>query len=127
MAQVLGGIPETRPSAHTTLVYDHVLPNVPGKSIRVVVVEYAPGANFDIHAHSNSAFVYATVLDGSIQNQINDGPITLHREGDGFSGRPGDHYGINENASVTWPARLLVVFVADTSEKIVTHEERLQT
>jgi hypothetical protein len=26
-----------------TLVYDHVLPNVPGKSIRGVLVEYAPG------------------------------------------------------------------------------------
>ena len=28
-----------------TLVYDHVLPNVPGKSIKAVMVEYAPGAN----------------------------------------------------------------------------------
>ena len=48
-----------------TLVYDHVLPNVPGKSIRGVLVEYAPGGSSSAHTHPNSAFIYATVLEGA--------------------------------------------------------------
>jgi quercetin dioxygenase-like cupin family protein len=49
-----------------TLVYDHVLPNVPGKSIKGVLVEYQPGGSSPAHTHPNSAFIYATVLEGAI-------------------------------------------------------------
>jgi quercetin dioxygenase-like cupin family protein len=48
--------------AKVTLVYDHPLPNVPGKSIRGVLVEYEPGGSSPAHTHPSSAFIYATVL-----------------------------------------------------------------
>jgi hypothetical protein len=32
------------PGAKVSVVFDHELPNVPGKSMRAVLVEYAPGA-----------------------------------------------------------------------------------
>jgi hypothetical protein len=38
-----------------TLVYDQVLPNVAGKSIRGVLVEYEPGGFSPAHAHQKSA------------------------------------------------------------------------
>ena len=47
-----------------TLVYDQVLPNVPGKSIKGVLVEYEPGGFSPAHTHPSSAFIYATVLEG---------------------------------------------------------------
>jgi quercetin dioxygenase-like cupin family protein len=56
-----------------TLVYDHELPNVPGKSIKSVLVEYGPGGSSPAHTHPNSAFIYATVLEGAIRSQVNDG------------------------------------------------------
>ncbi|MGH6796107.1 MAG: cupin domain-containing protein, partial [Methylocella sp.] len=62
--------------ANVTLVYDHVLPNVPGKSIKGVLVEYQPGGSSLAHTHPNSAFIYATVLEGAIRSQVNDGPVT---------------------------------------------------
>ena len=37
--------------AKVTLVYDHELPNVPGKSIRGVLVEYGPGGSSPAHTH----------------------------------------------------------------------------
>jgi quercetin dioxygenase-like cupin family protein len=40
-----------------TLVYEHTLPNVPGKSIKVVLVEYEPGGSSPAHTHANSAFI----------------------------------------------------------------------
>jgi hypothetical protein len=39
-----------------TLVFDRALPNVPGKSMKVQVVEYAPGVSSIPHTHAASAF-----------------------------------------------------------------------
>ena len=102
------------------IVYDHELPNVPGKSMRGVLVEYAPGGTSPAHIHPNSAFIYATVLEGAIRSQVNDGPVTIYRAGESFSEYPGDRHSVSENASTTEPARLLAVFVVDTDEKALT-------
>ncbi len=103
-----------------TLVYDHVLPNVPGKSIRGVLVEYAPGGTSPGHTHPRSAFIYATVLEGAIRSLVNDGPVKVYRAGESFCENPGDRHGVSENASATKPARLLAVFVVDTKETTLT-------
>jgi quercetin dioxygenase-like cupin family protein len=102
------------------LVYDHPLPNVPGKSMRAVLVEYAPGGTSPAHIHPNSAFIYATILEGAIRSQVNDGPVLTYRAGESFSEYPGDRHGVSENASQTAPARLLAVFVVDTAETELT-------
>jgi quercetin dioxygenase-like cupin family protein len=107
--------------AKVTLVYDHVLPNVPGKSIRGVLVEYAPGGKSPAHTHASSAFIYATVLEGAIRSQVNDGPATTYRAGESWSEFPGDRHNVSENASASEPARLLAVFVVDTGETELTH------
>ncbi|MEI9424962.1 cupin domain-containing protein [Mesorhizobium sp. Cs1299R1N1] len=106
--------------ASVKLVYDHVLPNVPGKSMKAVLVEYEPGGTSPAHTHPNSAFIYATVLEGAIRSQVNDGPVTTYRAGESFSEFPGDHHSVSENASKTERARLLAIFVVDTSEKELT-------
>jgi quercetin dioxygenase-like cupin family protein len=103
-----------------TLVYDQVLPNVPGKSIRGVLVEYEPGGSSPAHTHPNSAFIYATVLQGAMRSQVNDGPVTTYHAGESFSEFPGDRHGVSANASDTEPMRLLAVFVVDTSETNLT-------
>jgi quercetin dioxygenase-like cupin family protein len=103
-----------------TLVYDHMLPNVPGKSIKGVLVEYAPGGSSPAHIHPRSAFIYATVLEGAIRSKVNDGPVKVYQAGESFSENPGDRHGVSENASNTKSARLLAVFVVDTGEKTLT-------
>jgi len=42
-------------NAKVTLVYQHELPNVPGKSIKGVLVEYGPGGYSPGHTHPKSA------------------------------------------------------------------------
>jgi quercetin dioxygenase-like cupin family protein len=103
-----------------TLVYDQPLPNVPGKSIRGVLVEYAPGGSSPAHTHPSSAFIYATVLEGTIRSQVNHRPIAFYSTGESFSEFPGDRHGESANASATEPARLLAVFVVDTHETTLT-------
>ena len=100
-----------------TLVYDHALPNVPGKSMKGVLVEYGPGVATGGHIHPKSAFIYATVLEGAIRTSVNNGPVVTYRAGQNFSEFPGDRHTLDENASKTEPAKLLAVFVVDTDEK----------
>ena len=99
-----------------TLVYDHPLPNAPGKSLKGVLVEYGPGNTSAAHRHPASAFIYATVLEGAITSQVNDGPETVFRAGQSFSELPGDRHSVSRNASQTEPAKLLAVFVVDSGE-----------
>jgi quercetin dioxygenase-like cupin family protein len=107
-------------NAKVTLVYEHELPNVPGKSIKGVLVEYGPGGFSAGHTHAQSAFIYATVLEGAIRSQVNDGPVTTYKAGESFSELPGDRHAVSANASETAPAKLLAVFVVDTNETELT-------
>ena len=107
-------------NSKVTLVYEHTLPNVPGKSVKGVLVEYGPGGSSSAHTHPNSAFIYATILEGAIRSSVNDGPVVTYRAGESFSEMPGDRHGVSENASDTESARLLAVFVVDTGETELT-------
>jgi len=103
-----------------SVVYNHELPNVPGKSIKGILVEYGPGGSTPCHTHPKSAFIYATVLEGSITSQVNDGPVVTYKKGENFSENPGDKHGISKNGSNTKPAKLLAVFVVDSNEQELT-------
>jgi quercetin dioxygenase-like cupin family protein len=116
---VLADAPKSK-NAKVTLVYQHELPNVPGKSIKGVLVEYGPGGYSPGHTHPKSAFIYATVLEGAIRSQVNDGPVTTYRAGQSFSELPGDRHSVSANASMTKPAQLLAVFVVNTNETELT-------
>ncbi len=103
-------------NAKVTVVFDHKLPNVPGKSMRGVLVEYGPGGHNPSHRHPKSAFIYATVIEGSIKSQINGGEVKVYKTGENWMEVPGDHHQVSANASETEPAKLLAVFVVDTEE-----------
>jgi quercetin dioxygenase-like cupin family protein len=107
-------------NAKITLVYEHALPDVPGKSIRGVLVEYAPGSYSPSHTRAKSAIIYATVQEGAVKTQINDGPVRTFTAGENFTELPGDHHGVSANASETQPAKLLAVFVVDTDQTELT-------
>ena len=109
-----------KPKNAKVTVYQHELPNVPGKSIKGVLVEYGPGGYSPGHTHPKSAFIYATVLEGAIRSQVNDGPVTIYNTGQSFSELPGDRHRVSANASQTKPAKLLAVFVLDTNETELT-------
>ncbi|WP_174021716.1 cupin domain-containing protein [Agrobacterium fabrum] len=115
---------DTNSGENVKVVYDQSLPNVPGKSLKGVLVEYAPGGTSPAHTHPNSAFIYATVLEGAITSQVNNGPVTVYHAGENFSEYPGDHHAVSENASKTERARLLAVFVVDTNETNLTVYEK---
>ncbi|WP_241392665.1 cupin domain-containing protein [Rippkaea orientalis] len=115
---------EAADTSKVTLVFDHVLPNVPGKSIKGLLVEYAPSGSTPPHTHPASAFVYATVLEGAIRSKVNDNPEQVYHAGENFFELPGAHHLKSINASDTQPMRMLAVFVVDTNEEILTRLDR---
>lgn len=100
------------------------LPNAPGKSLKTIAVSYAPGAKSPPHRHAASAFVYAQVLEGAIRSQVDGHEIRTYQVGESWTESPGDHHLISENASMTDPAKLLVVFIVDTADGQLTAPDK---
>jgi quercetin dioxygenase-like cupin family protein len=100
--------------------FAQAITNVPGKSLVVVVVDYAPGGASPAHVHAKSAFIFAYILSGEIESQVNDGLSRVYRTGESFYETPGSRHAVSRNASTTEPAKLLAVFVVDTDDKELT-------
>jgi len=105
---------------HVTPVFEHELPNIPGKRMVAVVVSYGPGAKSLPHRHASSGFIYARVLSGAVRSQVNDEPVKVYQVGEGFYEMPGSYHPISENASDKEPASLLAVFVVDSKDEPLT-------
>lgn len=100
--------------------FNQAMPNIPGKSLVLVEVDYAPGAASLSHTHAPSAFIYAYVLAGEVESKVDDGPARIYRAGQGWFEAPNARHQISRNASKTAPAKLLAVFVLDSGERQLT-------
>jgi quercetin dioxygenase-like cupin family protein len=100
--------------------FSAAIPNIPGKSLIAVEVLYPPGGATPAHSHAKSAFIYAYVVSGSIASKVNDGPERVYKAGQTFSEAPGSHHAVSRNASKTQPAKLLAVFVVDSTDTELT-------
>jgi len=125
LAAAMAGVAGAPACAHegaekVTPALQQAIPNIPGKSLIAVVVDYPPGAASLPHFHAKSAFIYAYVLSGAIESQVNDGPRQVLRAGESFYEPPGARHSVSRNASQTEPAKLLAVFVLDTGDAPLT-------
>jgi quercetin dioxygenase-like cupin family protein len=100
--------------------FEAAIPNIPGKSLIALEVNYAPGAASPPHTHAKSSFIYAYVISGAIESKVNDGETRIYRAGESWSEPPGATHSISRNASRTEPAKLLAVFVLDTNDNPLT-------
>jgi quercetin dioxygenase-like cupin family protein len=88
----------------------------PGKEVRVLTVEYAPGGASLPHRHNAQVFVY--VLQGSLRMQVQGSPLVTLKPGDTFYEGPDDVHAVSANASDTEPARFLVFTVKDKAAPV---------
>jgi quercetin dioxygenase-like cupin family protein len=99
------------------------VPNVPGKSLTTVLVNYAPGGKSVSHHHAGSVMAY--VLTGQIRSENSaTGPARVYKAGEAFFEPPGSEHLVSENASTTEPASLLAIFVADDGAQLTTFEKK---
>ena len=100
--------------------FEQAIPNLPGKSLIAVEVEYPPGGASVPHVHAKSAFIYAYVVSGAVESKVNDGNVQVYHAGESWSEPPGASHSISRNASKTKPAKLLAVFIVDSDDKELT-------
>lgn len=100
--------------------FEQAIPNLPGKSLIAVEVEYPPGGASVPHVHAKSAFIYAYVVSGAVESKVNDGKLRIYHAGESWTEPPGASHSISRNASKTKPAKLLAVFVVDSDDKALT-------
>jgi quercetin dioxygenase-like cupin family protein len=100
--------------------FQQAIPNIPGKSLIAVVVDYPPGGASVPHTHAKSSFIYVYVISGSIESKVNDGATRIYKAGESWPEPPGASHPISRNVSKTLPAKLLAVFVVDTDDKELT-------
>jgi len=112
---------ETAPRHETvTPLASALIPNIPGKRLVPVVVDYPPGVRSAPHRHARSAFIYAYVVSGAVRSAVDGQTPRVYHAGEGWYEVPGAHHTVSENASATQPARLLAVFVVDDNDKQLT-------
>lgn len=114
-----GSIAESRGET-VTPHFEQAITNIPGKSLVTLIVDYAPGGESAPHIHAKSAFIFAYVLSGKIESQVNDESKRIYSAGESWYERPGSSHRVSRNASDTEPAKLLAVFVVDTDDKSLT-------
>lgn len=99
-------------------ITSHALPNVPGKRVTIVRVFYGPGGFTPAHQHAGSVTAYIT--KGEIRSQLAGGPVETFGVGQSFFEPPGATHLVSANASMTEPAELIAVFVADEGAQLTT-------
>ena len=104
-------------------ILNQKLPNVPGKTLTVVQVDYRPGGVSAPHRHPASGFVFAYVLSGSIRSQVEGEPLRVYRAGESWTEPPNAHHIVSANASKTAPAQLIAYIVADDGAQVTVYEK----
>jgi quercetin dioxygenase-like cupin family protein len=85
------------------------LPDIAGKEVLMITVDYPPGGADPVHRHDAHAFVY--VLKGSIVMQVRGGKEVTLTPGQTFYEGPSDVHTVGRNASRTEPAKFLVLLL----------------
>ena len=93
------------------------LADVPGKELLMIKVEYAPGYDGAIHRHDAHSLIY--VLEGSVVMGLRGGKEVTVSQGQTFYEGPDDVHTVGRNASMTEPARLLVVLLKKEGVPVV--------
>ena len=102
---------QTPPASQANVLMTQALIGIEGKEADVLTVEYAPGASSPRHRHNGNTFVY--VLEGTVEMQVNGGPLVKLGPGQTFYENPADVHAVSRNASSTQPAKILVFMVKD--------------
>jgi quercetin dioxygenase-like cupin family protein len=103
--------------AKVTPLMSKDLPEVPGKEVSMITVEYPPGSVDPIHRHNAHAFVY--VLEGTIVMQVKGGKEVTLTPGQTFYEGPDDIHIVGRNASSTKPAKFVVMLIKDKGAPVL--------
>jgi quercetin dioxygenase-like cupin family protein len=100
----------SRPQTIVRPIACEPLPDVPGKKLTTVLVDFPPHAYSPAHRHPGS--VQAFVLKGTLRSQLEGGAAVTYRAGETWFEPPRILHRFAENPTAE-PAQLLALFVTD--------------
>lgn len=112
------GAQQAPPQPQVTPLMTKALADYPGKEAVMITVEYPPGGGDPVHRHNAHGFIY--VLEGSIVMGVRGGKSVTLTPGQTFYEGPNDIHTVGRNASLTKPARFLVVLLKSSDEPVFT-------
>jgi quercetin dioxygenase-like cupin family protein len=115
LSLMTSGVTAQEPDVVT--VISKALPDIPGKEVLIITVEYPPGGSDPVHRHDAHGFIY--VLEGSVVMQVKGGKEVTLTPGQSFYEGPEDVHVVGRNASTTRPAKFLVVLVKDRGAPVL--------
>jgi quercetin dioxygenase-like cupin family protein len=99
------------------VVTQEKLADVPGKTLTVAVVDVPPGGRVPEHHHGGPTIDY--VLSGAVRMQLQGGPALVYQAGQTLFEPAGSVHLFAENLSLTEPATIMLIHVADNGAQLV--------
>ncbi|HEY9227579.1 MAG TPA: cupin domain-containing protein [Gemmatimonadaceae bacterium] len=118
-----GGTASPGEGATEKQIFSGKLPNVPGKTLTVVQVDYRPGGFSAPHRHPASGFVFAYVLSGTVRSQVEGQPVREYGAGETWTEPPNSHHIVSANASKSEPARLMAYVIANDGVRATVYDK----
>jgi quercetin dioxygenase-like cupin family protein len=87
---------------------------VANREARLITVALSPGATVGAHKHPGPVFAY--VLSGEVENQVDPDPAKMYRSGDLFYEAPLHAHRMLRNPSKTEPAELLMFQIGEKGQ-----------
>ncbi len=88
-----------------------------GHEVRIATVEYPPLGSTGAHRHPGAIFAY--VLTGEVEIQLENGAIQRYRPGQAWYEHAGQLHSISRNPSTTEPAKFVVFFLTEPGEPVL--------
>lgn len=111
IALVMGMSSQVAHAGSVTELIKKDLSGIKGKEGLMITVDIAPGETVPAHRHNAAVFAY--VLDGEIETQLEGKKAMVLHKGESFYEAPSDVHLPSRNLSTSKSARLLVFFVKD--------------
>jgi quercetin dioxygenase-like cupin family protein len=108
------------PASIKPLMREH-LANLTNQQVSVTKLVAGPGAESRAHQHPGSVFAY--VLKGEIESQVDPDPPKIYRAGDVFYEPPMHAHRLFRNQSKTEPAELIIFQVSEKGQPSVMSVE----
>jgi quercetin dioxygenase-like cupin family protein len=100
------------PMARTTQLLTQPLPDLPGREVRITLLERGPGAASPPHRHPGH-HVFGYVVEGTYEFGLNNQPPRLLKAGDVFYEPPGALHSTSRNPSKDQNMKIVIFMVAD--------------
>lgn len=106
LAQTPAASPGSSPGQGPKILMQEPLGDLSDPKMSLFILNVSPGMTFPSHSHTGAVFAY--VLEGDIENQLDPDPPKIYHPGDYFHERPMQVHRLLRNLSRTEPAKILI-------------------